>query len=212
MKTVLANKDFAAVDDLVGHWNLRGEELRVIESLSGIHTIEDFISCFRGLSGERSHVRDEFQRLKDTLMLLEEAGLRDTVFVDLGVTRDFGYYSGAVFEIYSPELGFPICGGGRYDNLLGQFGFDCPATGFALGLERIILVLKKINRIPVDKTPEYIVGGNHYGRVFKRAQELRQQGYYVSVDFSSGNASELELYASSVGISHAEFVGGEGVR
>jgi len=212
MKTVLANKDFAAVDDLVAHWNLKGVQLQVIESLTGIYTIEKFISSFQGVSSKKTDVRDEFQRLKDTLVLLEDAGLRDDVFVDLGVTRDFGYYSGAVFEIYSPGLGFPICGGGRYDNLLGQFGFDCPATGFALGLERIILVLKRIDRLPVDETPEYIVGGNDCGPVFRRAQELRKHGYYVTVDFSSRTASELKMSASSVGISHAEFVGGEGVR
>ena len=43
-----------------------------------------------------------------------------------------------VFEGYAAELGVPVCSGGRYDNLLRQFGRDVPATGFALKTTRIL--------------------------------------------------------------------------
>ena len=41
---------------------------------------------------------------------------------DLGLVRDLGYYTGAIFEVYDPALGHVIGGGGRYDDLLGRFG------------------------------------------------------------------------------------------
>lgn len=56
------------------------------------------------------------------------------VIFDLGLIRNIGYYTGAVFDVYDPALGAPIGGGGRYDELLGRFGRSLPAVGFALGV------------------------------------------------------------------------------
>ena len=62
---------------------------------------------------------------------------RAGVIFDLGLTRSLGYYTGAVFEVYDAALGAPLGGGGRYDDLLGRFGRDLPACGFALDVERL---------------------------------------------------------------------------
>ena len=56
----------------------------------------------------------------------------ERLIFDLGLIRNIGYYTGAVFEVYDPTLGVPIGGGGRYDELLGRFGRSLPAVGFAL--------------------------------------------------------------------------------
>jgi ATP phosphoribosyltransferase regulatory subunit len=61
----------------------------------------------------------------------------DRVIFDLGLIRSLGYYTGAVFEVYDAALGAPIGGGGRYDDLLGRFGRDLPACGWALNVERL---------------------------------------------------------------------------
>jgi ATP phosphoribosyltransferase regulatory subunit len=63
------------------------------------------------------------------------------VIFDLGLTRDPGYYTGAVFDVYDPALGVPIGGGGRYDELIGRFGRSLPAVGFALNVERLHIAL-----------------------------------------------------------------------
>ena len=69
--------------------------------------------------------------------LLEERGVADRVIFDLGLVRELGYYTGAVFEVYDPAVGFALGGGGRYDELLGRFGRDLPACGVALDLQRV---------------------------------------------------------------------------
>jgi ATP phosphoribosyltransferase regulatory subunit len=63
------------------------------------------------------------------------------VIFDLGLVRNIGYYTGAVFDVYDPALGAPLGGGGRYDELLGRFGRSLPAVGFALGVDRLHLAL-----------------------------------------------------------------------
>ena len=68
-------------------------------------------------------------------LLPEEVAGR--LIFDLGLTRSLGYYTGAVFEVYDAALGTPLGGGGRYDDLLGRFGRDLPAFGWALDVERL---------------------------------------------------------------------------
>ena len=64
-------------------------------------------------------------------------GVAERVSLDLGLLRDLGYYTGAIFEVYDPALGHVLGGGGRYDELMGRFGRPLPAAGFALYLERV---------------------------------------------------------------------------
>jgi ATP phosphoribosyltransferase regulatory subunit len=63
------------------------------------------------------------------------------IIFDLGLVRSLGYYTGAVFQVYDPGYGVPIGIGGRYDELLGQFGRPLPAVGFALNVERLHIAL-----------------------------------------------------------------------
>jgi len=79
--------------------------------------------------------------LKDVWAELDSVGLADRVVIDLGLWRGFDYYTGLVFEAYTPGLGVPVGSGGRYDNLLAEFGRPQPAAGFAVGLERLQLAL-----------------------------------------------------------------------
>jgi ATP phosphoribosyltransferase regulatory subunit len=72
-------------------------------------------------------------------MLPPEIGAR--IIFDLGLVRSLGYYTGAVFQVYDPAHGVPIGSGGRYDELLGQFGYPLPAVGFALNVERLHIAL-----------------------------------------------------------------------
>jgi ATP phosphoribosyltransferase regulatory subunit len=69
--------------------------------------------------------------------LLAARGMADGVIFDLGLVRELGYYTGVVFELYDPAVGFAIGGGGRYDELAGRFGRELPACGIGLDLERV---------------------------------------------------------------------------
>jgi ATP phosphoribosyltransferase regulatory subunit len=70
---------------------------------------------------------------------LEERGVADRVIYDLGLVRELGYYTGSVFEVYDPAVGFTLGGGGRYDELIGRFGRDLSACGLALDVQRVHL-------------------------------------------------------------------------
>lgn len=109
---------------------------------------------------------------------LQNMGVQQQILVDLGVLRGLDYYTGVVFEGFSPDLGYGLLGGGRYDNLLSQFGFPCPATGFALGMDRLTLVLKN----QIKEVPRYLVGGTDLQAMVLEADVLRAEGKIVELD------------------------------
>ena len=67
-------------------------------------------------------------------------GVAEHVMLDLGEVRSMAYYTGIAFRGYVRGLGLHVCSGGRYDDLIARFGPSLPAVGFALGIERAMLV------------------------------------------------------------------------
>jgi histidyl-tRNA synthetase len=62
-----------------------------------------------------------------------------SIVFDPFLVRGMGYYTGAIFEVAHPDLGYSLGGGGRYDGMIGRFlGTDVPAVGFSLGFERLV--------------------------------------------------------------------------
>jgi ATP phosphoribosyltransferase regulatory subunit len=88
------------------------------------------------------------ENLRGLYELLAERGAEDRVIFDLGLVRDLGYYTGVVFEVYDPAVGFAIGGGGRYDGLLGRFGRDLPAAGVGLDVHRVHVAQLEEERQP----------------------------------------------------------------
>src|SRR4051812_41891974 len=91
--------------------------------------------------GRHEPVSPAVENLRACHELLAERGVADRVIFDLGLVRELGYYTGAVFEVYDPAGGFALGGGGRYDDLLGRFGRDLPACGVTLDVQRVHVAL-----------------------------------------------------------------------
>jgi ATP phosphoribosyltransferase regulatory subunit len=111
---------------------------------------------------------------------LEAAGLGRHLRVDLGETRDLAYYTGVVFEVLVPELGFELGGGGRYDDLVGRFGHPMHAVGFALDVERVIEALVRAG-VPLPAPAlDWVVTGPP-ADAHRAAAALRTRGLKVAV-------------------------------
>jgi ATP phosphoribosyltransferase regulatory subunit len=83
------------------------------------------------------------QALDQLLQRAAALGYGSRVSVDLALLRDLEYYTGFIFEGYVEEIGFSLCGGGRYDSLLPRFGYAVPAVGWTAGVERLLIALER---------------------------------------------------------------------
>lgn len=120
------------------------------------------------------------RELRVSLEALEAAGLGHRVSVDLGEAAGLDYYTGLVFRIYAPRLGFDVGAGGRYDALLSRFGRDLPAVGFMLGLDRVALLLEKQGAAEPPARPLAVsVGGPDVATALAEARSRRSKGERV---------------------------------
>jgi histidyl-tRNA synthetase len=105
------------------------------------------------------------------------------------LVRGLDYYTHTVFEIQSDNLGSQatVCAGGRYDGLVAELGgAETPAIGWAIGLERLILLLQQIHPVPSTTVDFYVVskGEAAEAQALAVAQTLRQSGFGVEMDLS----------------------------
>ena len=142
IKGCLERHDLVGLRRTVEETPLADADRDALSALPLLHGGSEVLEEARKLAtNERS--RRAIDNLAAIGHLLEDYGAARHIRFDLGVIRDFEYYTGMVFEGYTPGLGFPLCGGGRYDHMLSDFGRVCPATGFSLGIERLMLALNR---------------------------------------------------------------------
>ena len=142
-----------------------------------------------------------FEKLKASL---EAMGI--PYEVDKGIVRGLDYYTRTVFEFVSDEIGAQgtICGGGRYDNLVEECGGSpMGAVGFAMGLERIMLVLEAQGLNEVDSNNPLIYIGSIGEKGALKAQEigydLRKAGIHAEYDTVGRSVKAQMKYADKIG-------------
>jgi len=125
--------------------------------------------------------------LEQVVAALAAAGLGPHIAIDLGEVRGLDYYTGLVFRVFAPGLGFEVGGGGRYDALLARFGRPLPAVGFMLGLDRVDLLLERQGRSFSATTPRAeITHDGDLGATLRLARERRRAGRRVRFEASGG--------------------------
>ncbi len=107
------------------------------------------------------------------------------VRLDPTLVRGMGYYTGAIFEIEHPGSASSIGGGGRYDNMVGQWsGTPTPAVGISLGIERILDLLP--SEISSENSLVLLIDDD-FGAALSAQQELIEQGWSVRLERAAKN-------------------------
>ena len=141
-ETVARSSEFLGEGDLVGlEKALAVDERLSPESVATAVTVarmrggREVIDEAGSLTGDASRI--PLERIESALERALESDSGRKVTIDLGMSRDLGYYTGEILEVYEPSVGRVIGAGGRYDGLMEGFGLDLPAAGFTLYTERV---------------------------------------------------------------------------
>jgi len=183
-----------------------------------IGTVVSYLTAGVGAKDDRSSIHDLFKVLSstsigkegadelETMIKLFEAGGYEKSQIEITptVVRGLEYYTGPVFEA---ELTFPVTnekgqevvfgsvgGGGRYDGLVKRFtGQDVPATGFSIGVSRLMTALKNLGKLGQSEVPAPVLVTvmdkdiEALGSYQKLVQELRSAG--IRTEMWQGNAN-----------------------
>ena len=149
------------------------------------------------------------EQLHSLMDMMDTAGCSGYLKFDISIVRGLSYYTGAVFEVNSPEKKHrAICGGGRYDSLLSAFGGETvPAVGFGFGDVVVLDVLKEMGRFPeLPRKLDYTIipfASEQVGIALKIAAELRMRGSVVDCNFSMKKMKKTMRQANESGAAKA---------
>ena len=160
--------------------------------------------------------KEELKKIEELFELLKAYGIEDYALIDFGIARGFDYYTSIVFEaIADNDLGIgSIGGGGRYDNLIEVFGGKpTPATGFAIGIERLIPILESKGLLP-----EFKIGSDVFvayigkeletkKKAIEVTQMLRKANIKAEYDIQGRKLRKALDYANSIEVKVAIILG-----
>lgn len=138
----IEGKNYAALGDLL---DKLGESLetKVIKRLPRLFGEVDVIDEAKALYSD-SAALEALDYLKSVYNALCDAGLKDYIMLDLGLVNRSNYYTGVIFHGYAEGSGLSVLSGGRYDNLLGEFGMPAPAIGFAVEVSALCEAMREV--------------------------------------------------------------------
>lgn len=200
MRVLIDKKDFLGIEELVERYNISEDVKKLILDLPRLFGPADIIGKVEKRTCN-SRSLAALHNLRKVLEILDDFELSRYISIDLGMVQSLNYYTGIVFRGFTRGVGFPVISGGRYDNLIEKFGKQCPATGFSIGVNLIMMALDRQKADKQKPGVKTIVCYEKRGRktAFKLCEELRRQGMTIQMDISGNGPEKLRSYAAQKG-------------
>lgn len=168
LKKTISSKSLATIRELIDDEKALEVFAYMIERRGGVEVIEGLLNL--GIE----EVYEDLKYFEKLFEVVEAYGYKNRIVVDLSTLRELKYYNGIVFEVFLEGIGMPIGGGGRYDEMLKEFGLSMGATGFAINLD---LVVKAVGGSVSKKEPTRIYYREGLlKKAVELARELRSKG------------------------------------
>ncbi len=183
----------------------------IFNEVIGLHGGLDAIDRLLELAPDG--LKASVEGFRKTIGLL--SGCKVDYTVDMGMARGLDYYTGIVFDVKATGLGAQnqVCGGGRYDRLIGLFGGpETPAVGFAFGVDRLVEALNEGGKaVETPRCDVYVASVSEAvrERAFSIAAAVRSgnPGLDVRFDIAGYKVNKALQHASEVGARYALIVG-----
>lgn len=141
------------------------------------------------------------ENLEQVYRLLCACGLERYVSIDLGMLQNLDYYTGVIFKGFTYDVGFSVCGGGRYDTLIGNFGKDLSAVGIAISTPRVLSALvRQKKQIDTPRIDALMVMRPDFAASYRVAQALRGAGYNIENYYADASGEAALSFAQSRGV------------
>lgn len=180
LREQISNKNFFGVEELLSRLPVKEEVKTVFMRLPELFGSIDRIAELKTLTKNKTALA-AIHRLESLYEVLKLYDIEQYVTFDLGMLSKYKYYTGIIFHAYTYGSGEALIKGGRYDNLIGQFGKSSPSIGFSVDIDKLLTTIRRQN-ISIPGQPGNVMVLFHredMGSAIATAKALRSQGICV---------------------------------
>ncbi|MDY5576287.1 MAG: ATP phosphoribosyltransferase regulatory subunit [Lachnospiraceae bacterium] len=190
LRQLVENKNFFGMEEYLSNIGMDEDLKEIFIQLPELIGSGDMIARAKKLISNEK-IDTALSRLEKVYKLLSYYGYEKYVSFDLSTVANRNYYTGIIFAGYTYGTGEAIVTGGRYDNLLKQFGKDTPSIGFAIDLDRLLIsMMRQKISIPIEtKSILILYENNAQKEAIDMASQYRKDGIYVTLICKRENAS-----------------------
>ncbi|MCR5755595.1 MAG: ATP phosphoribosyltransferase regulatory subunit [Acetatifactor sp.] len=185
LRACISGKNYFAAEELLNERAVKEPYRKILLQIS------DMFGNMSSLSDAKAAVKNArslnaIARLEKLYEVLKLYGVEHYVSFDLGLLSNYNYYTGVIFKAYTYGVGDAVVTGGRYDNLLHQFGKNAPAIGFVIVIDDILEALSR-QKVAIDsanpkRTITYQSNNTaDFTAKLQEAQALREKGVAVEL-------------------------------
>ena len=194
---------------------LESEEYKIIRMIPQLFGGYEVIEKARILAGDNKNAQNVLDYLYRLYKVLDHTGYGEHIIIDLGIVHEIDYYTGVVISGYVDGIGENVLVGGRYDNLIANFGVDLPAIGFAVNINLIAKALEnskeenyeinKINKIAPSEIVHY--DPESYFKALRYIEGRKKAYEFSKIELSCfEDIEETNKYALSNGIQKVVYI------
>ncbi len=215
LRELLENKKYFGVEDVLEKANVPQEDREVFLKFQEFVGSVEMIQAAKTLNiNDKS--KAALERLEKLYSILVIYGYEKYISFDLSMLNMYQYYTGIVFKGYTYGTGDAIVTGGRYDNLLGQFGKDFAAIGFAVNLDQLMVALERqhIKLGEKDTKKMILYGVENQREAINYTKTLRSENECVMMVRKRSNhqMEDYISYAKRSNVSEIIIIDGNGIE
>lgn len=177
LKEIIRNKNLFSIEALLTRENIDEKYNDIFYRLPQMFGDVNILSQAASMT-ENETALSAISHLEEVYDILKDYGYEKYVSFDLGVLSELDYYTGVIFKAYTFDVGEPIANGGRYDNLIGQFGKDKASIGFCITIDLLHLAIIRQKLVIVKPTKNRLIvyDDSNLKEAVRLAGKLRREG------------------------------------
>lgn len=193
LRKLIKTKNLTGASELLSGKSVNPEDKELILQIPELFGSFEKISEIRNLTKNEKSL-NALARLQALYEILRKNGYDRYVSLDLGMLSKYRYYTGIIFRAITYGSGEPVASGGRYDNLVSQFGMDAPAIGMSITVDSLMMAIERqeisgiLKQEPIE---EYITVALAKGRLAEKAMEILTKAGYSCEEMKDKNTRKL---------------------
>ncbi len=196
VRDYIHNRNFFGLESLIKELDLNEEVKKVLLSFDQLFGGYEMLENARTLVTNAVSL-EAIRRLEKVYKALSYSGYEKYISFDFSLLSRYEYYTGIMFRGYTYGTGDAVVKGGRYNNLLSQYGKDAPAIGFAFYIDDLMMAISRQKiEVPIDNSDSIILYDIEKQKTAIRlANHLRRSGRKVEL-IRKSRKKEIRDYAA----------------